>query len=119
MHLSPLHYEIVCRDRQRQIAASIQSNRVVNQPLAYQLVGSRVRKAATALGVCFAAAIGLTVTGAQASPHTTRPRAGISAAQLNPEIHALEAKGYLPAACTRDGTLMRNPHTGRLVRVRL
>jgi hypothetical protein len=117
MHLSPLHYEIVRRDRQRQIAASIQSNRVVTQPLAHQLVGSRVRKAATALGVCLAAATGVSVTGAQASPHTTRARAGISA-QLNPEIHALEAKGYLPAACTRTGTLMRNPHTGRLVRVR-
>jgi hypothetical protein len=119
MHLSPLHYEIVRHDRQRQIAASIQANRVVTQPLAHQLVWSRVRKAAIALGVCLAAATGLTVTGAQASPHTTRPHVGISAAQLNPEIDALEAKGYLPAACTRDGTLLRDPHTGRLVRVRL
>ena len=52
----------------------------------------------------------MTVTGAQGRV--------TQASQMNRQIHAFEAKGYAPVACTRQGTLMRDSHTGRFVTVR-
>ncbi len=83
MHLSPLHYELSATIADARSPLRSRANRVVTQPLAHQLVWSRVRKAATALGVCLAAATGLTVAGAQASPHPHAP-APASQQRANP-----------------------------------
>jgi anti-sigma factor RsiW len=110
--MSPqLHYETTHALKQ-QTPAPVQAHRVANTNLVRRSVRSRVGQAVAAFGVCLAAATAVTVTGAQASSHLT------PASQMNREIRAFEASGYVPFACTRQGTLMRNSNTGRFVTAR-
>lgn len=105
--MSPqLRYEMAYT-RQHQPAAPTEAHHRATADL---LRRSRVGRAVVGLGVCLAATAAVTITGAQA--HVTQ------ASQMNRQIHAFEAKGYAPAACTRQGTLMRDSHTGRFVTVR-
>ena len=78
----------------------------------------RLRHTIATLGVCFAAAAAVMVTGALANPHPVKASIRASAQRGARKIIALEAKGYVPASCTVAGTLMRNHHTGRSVLVR-
>jgi hypothetical protein len=48
-----------------------------------------------------------------AKQHSVR----VSAHQLAREIRTFQARGYVPTACTVDGTLMRNYTTGQSVTV--
>jgi hypothetical protein len=83
-----------------------------------QPVGRRLGQAIGGLGVCLAASIALTVSGAHANPPAAKQGGKhISAQQLARETRALEAKGYTPVACTVNGTLMRNYRTGRSVTI--
>jgi hypothetical protein len=70
----------------------------------------RLRIIAVATVAIAAWAVPLTAhdTGANAAPHAL---AG------SRQMHRLEAHGYVAAACTRKGTLMVNPNTGRRVTV--
>ncbi|MGO9819842.1 MAG: hypothetical protein ACLPTJ_04210 [Solirubrobacteraceae bacterium] len=110
--MSPqLHYE-TAHTPDDETAAPVQNHRVATTDLLRRSGNSRISQAVAVLGACLAAATAVTVTGAHASSHVTQ------ASQMNREIRAFEAKGYAPAACTRQGTLMRDSHTGRFVTVR-
>ena len=98
--------------RQHETVAPILAHGIATTDPVRRSARPRVRQAVAAIGVCLATATAVTVTGAQASSHVTQ------ASQMNREIRAFEAKGYAPVACTRQGTLMRESHTGRLVTVR-
>ena len=113
--MSPhLHYEIV-RVQQNEIAArTLHAHHTaelgVTAGRSRRSVPSRVGKAVVAIGVCLAAT---TVSGALASPRPVRTGGHISASQLSRDIRALEANGYTPYQCTRNGTLMRNSRSGQ------
>jgi hypothetical protein len=116
------HYEIT-RARQHEIAVrTIHAHHVnklhANADHTRHSVRSRVGQAVAALGVCLAVTTTATVSGACAGPGAVQANGRVSAPQLNREIRALEAKGYVQWQCTTRGMLMRNPRTGRLVTVR-
>ena len=116
------HHEIA-RGRQHEIAARTIHTHHVNELRATadhtrHSVRSRVGQAVAALGVCLAVTTTATVSGACTGPGAAQANGSVSAPQLNREIRALEAKGYVQWQCTTRGTLMRNPRTGRLVTVR-
>jgi hypothetical protein len=71
------------------------------------------------LAVCLAATAALTYSGAHANLRPVKNVGLASAQRLARETAALEAKGYVPVACTVTGTLMRDYHTGRSVIVPL
>jgi hypothetical protein len=79
---------------------------------------TRLGQTIAVLGVCLAAATGVTITGAHAKPHPAKAANAQSAEQLARDIAALEAKGYVQASCTAAGMLMRDYHTGRSALVR-
>jgi hypothetical protein len=79
---------------------------------ARQRPSHRLRIAAISVAVVAAGAIPLATHGTDAHA-TPQP----VAAPL--QMHRLEAKGYIATACTREGTLMVDPTTGRHVTVRL
>jgi hypothetical protein len=79
---------------------------------ARQRPSHRLRIAAISVAVVAAGAIPLATHGTDAHA-TPQP----VAATL--QMHRLEAKGYIATACTREGTLMVDPTTGRHVTVRL
>jgi hypothetical protein len=81
-------------------------------------VRARAGRAVAVLGVCLAVTTTATVSGACAGPGAAQANARVSAQQLNHEIRALEARGYVQWQCTTRGTLMRNPRTGRSITVR-
>jgi hypothetical protein len=121
--MSPhLQYEIV-RARQQEIAA-----RTVHAHHPRETHGTagprrravqRLSRAVAALSVCLAVSIAATAVGAQPNPSSVKHGSRISAPQYATEIHALEAKGYVPTSCTTGGTLMRNARTGRYVTIKL
>ena len=115
------HYQIA-RGRQHEIAARTIHPHHVHESRASadrtrHSVSSRVGQTVAALGVCLAVTTTATVSGACAGPGAAQANGRVSAPQLNREIRALEAKGYVQWQCTTHGTLMRNPRTGRLVTV--
>lgn len=120
--MSPyLHYEIV-RVQQNEIAArtlrahhAIDLRATAGRPR--HPINSRVGKALVAVGVSLAAMATVTVTGAFASQRPVPTTGHISASQLNRDIGGLEANGYTPYRCTRNGTLMRNSRTGQFMLV--
>ena len=71
----------------------------------------RLRIVAFAVAVAAAGTVPLIAhgTGANAAAHAL---AGSG------QLHRLEAQGYVPEACTRRGTLMVDPKTGRRVTVK-
>ena len=81
--------------------------RVTDGPIR-RSIGSRVGQAAAAVGICLAITTAVTVTGASATQRSARAGGRLSVTQLNRQIGALEAKGYLPVSCTTKGTLLRN-----------
>jgi hypothetical protein len=72
----------------------------------------RVAIALILLAVVVAAAVALTANGQAANASAQRQNAAR-------QIHRLQQKGYLAAACTRKGTLMVNPKTLQHVTVKL
>jgi hypothetical protein len=122
MSMHDPHYEIA-RGRQREIAARTIHPHRVNELRAgayhtRHSARARVRQAVAALVVCLAVTTTATVSGACAGPGAAQANARISASQLNREIRALEARGYVQWQCTTRGTLMRNPRTGRSITVK-
>jgi hypothetical protein len=118
---SQLHYQIA-RARQQEIASQAihahHQSDVRGTGGRRPRVGRRLGQAAAGLGVCLAASIVVTVSGAHANPPVVKHGAQhVSARQLARETRALEAKGYQPAACTVRGTLMRNYRTGQSVTI--
>jgi hypothetical protein len=119
--MSPhLNYQIA-RARQQEIAShAINSHhgdamrRTGNR---HRSVRHRLAQVVTALAVCGAA--GTVVAVSDAHPNQRPVRQHISAQQMGREMRALEAKGYVPTACTVNGTLMRNYRTGQSVTVEL
>jgi anti-sigma factor RsiW len=119
----PHPHEEIARGRQHEIAA-----RTIHphQPTQLRATADRTRhtvraragQAVAVLGVCLAVTTTATVSGACAGPGAAQASGRVSAQQLNHEIRALEARGYVQWQCTTRGTLMRNPRTGRLVTVR-
>jgi hypothetical protein len=83
-------------------------------------VKERAGHVAAALGVCIAATTAVALSGAHLNQRPAEQHGGpVSAQQIAREIRVLEAKGYVPTACTINGTLMRNYHTGQSVTVKL
>jgi hypothetical protein len=122
MSMHDPHYEIA-RGHQHEIAARTIDPDGVNELRATtdrtrHSARARVRQAVAVLGVCLAVATTATVSGACAGPFAAQANARVSASQLNREIRALEARGYVQWQCTTRGTLMRNPRTGRSITVR-
>lgn len=116
------HYEIA-RAHQQEIVnganhahLSRASRRALNRQ---RSVTHRLSQAVAMLAVCGAAGTAVTVSEAHSNQRPMAQHAGhISAQQLAREIHAFEAKGYVPTACTVSGTLMRNYSTGQSVTVK-
>jgi hypothetical protein len=88
------------------------SAQTAQMKLAGQPPRRRLRIVAISAAAIAAAAIPLATQGASghAAPEPV-------AATL--QIHRLEAKGYVATACTRKGTLMIDPKTGRHLTVEL
>ncbi len=111
--MSPhLNYEIA-RARQAEIAASVTRAHRLDEPRVpdgpgRRSIRSRLGHAAVAVGVCIAIATAVTVTGASATQRPAKAGGHLSVTQLNRQIRALEAKGYVPASCTTRGTLLRD-----------
>jgi hypothetical protein len=72
----------------------------------------RVAIALIVLAAVVAAAVALAAKGPAANAIAHRRSA-------NGEIHRLQSKGYVGAACTRTGTLMVDPKTHQRVTVKL
>jgi anti-sigma factor RsiW len=109
--------------RQHEIAARAIHPQHVNESRATadrtrHSVRARARQAVAVLGVCLAVTTTAAVDGACAGQGAAQASSRVSAQQLNHEIRALEARGYVQWQCTTRGTLMRNPRTGRLVTLR-
>jgi hypothetical protein len=116
------HYEIA-RAHQHEIATRT-TNAHLNGATRRALNGQRSVKrrlfqAVAMLAVCCAAGTAVTVSEAHSNQRPMTQHAGhISAQQREREIRALEVHGYVPAACTVSGTLMRNYSTGQSVTVK-
>jgi hypothetical protein len=93
-------------------AAATHAHHLAIGELPRRLLRSRIAQAVVTLGVCLAVTTAALVNVSPASSHVTQ------ASLMNRAIRAFETKGYAPIACTRQGTLMRNSHTNRLVTVR-
>lgn len=116
------HYEIA-RAHQQEIvnhATNAHLNGAPRRALNRQRsVKRRLSQAVAMLAVCGAAGTAVTVSEAHSNQRPMTQHAGhISARQLEREIRAFEANGYVPTACTVSGTLMRNYRTGRSVTVK-
>lgn len=120
--MSPhLHYEIA-RACQQEITSRASDSyrrnatrRTVNRQ---RSVKHRLAQVAAALVVCGAAGTAVAVSDAHTNQLSAKQQTvHVSAAQLAREIRAFEAKGYVPAACTVSGTLMRNYSTGQSVTI--
>ena len=72
----------------------------------------RVSIAFVLLVAAVAAAVALTANGQAANASAQRQSAGR-------RIHRLQSKGYVAAACTREGTLMVDPKTHQHVTVKV
>jgi hypothetical protein len=79
---------------------------------ASQRPGHRLRIVAISVAVVASGAIPLATHGTDAHA-TPQPVAATR------QMHRLEAKGYVAMSCTREGTLMVDPTTGRHVTVKL
>jgi hypothetical protein len=91
----------------------------------------RIRAALIGASVAFATAASLWLAPAGRSDASTarspstahrvagHPRANGRAYVLQETMFRLESEGYVPTACTREGTLMVNPTTHRRVTVKL
>jgi hypothetical protein len=121
--MSPhLQYKIAQARQQEITARSIQAHHAGEM---HRTAGprrplrQRLPQAVVALSVCLGVATAMTVGGAHADASSMKSGGRVSAQQYAGEIHALEARGYVPAACTIDGTLLRNYGTGGSVIVKL
>lgn len=117
------HYEIA-RARQQEIVTSAtnshRSDHRRTRIKRHRTFRYRLVQAAAVLAVSGAAGTAVTVSDARSNQRPLRAHAGHpSAQQLMREISALERKGYVPTACTVDGTLMKNYSTGQSVTVKL
>jgi hypothetical protein len=84
----------------------------------HRSVKHRLVQGIAVLGVCGAAGTAVSVSDAHSNQRPMKHQAvHTSAQQLMRETRAFEAKGYVPAACTVNGTLMRNYSTGQSVTV--
>lgn len=121
--MSPYDYEIARARQQEIVKRALNSHRsdASRAPVGrHRSVKHRLVPLVVALGACAAAGTAATVSDAQSNqPPVQQHVAHISARQLAREIRTLEAKGYVPTACTVRGTLMRNYSTGRSVTVKL
>jgi hypothetical protein len=118
--MSPHLHNEIARARQQEIAGRTNNadHYHATRPSVTRRRGAKHRLAQVlaALGVC--AAAGTAVGVSDAYSHQTPVKQQIvhvSPQQLAGEIRALEAKGFLPAACTVSGTLMRDYSTGQSV----
>jgi tRNA A37 threonylcarbamoyladenosine synthetase subunit TsaC/SUA5/YrdC len=121
--MSPhLHYQIARAHQREIVSRAMNSHRsddtrpAVNR---HRSVKHRVAQVAVALGACLAAGTAIAATDVHSNQRPTKQHARhVSAQQLDREIRAFEAKGYVPTSCTVSGTLMRNYRTGQSVTVK-
>lgn len=118
--MSPHMHNEIARVRQQEIATrAINSHRSRTAPTSGErrrTVKHHFVRVAAAIGACVAAGSAVAVSDAHTIQRPVKQRTvHVSAPQLAREIHALEAKGYVPAACTVSGTLARNYKTGQSV----
>ena len=74
--------------------------------------------AIAASGLCVVATIVMTIGGASANPRPERRGSHISALQVQREMRALRAEGFVATSCTVGGTLMTNYATNQSVLVK-
>jgi hypothetical protein len=115
------HYEIA-RARQQEIASrAVNSHRSHSRRAGinrHRTVKYRLVQVVALLGVCGVAGTAVTVSDAQSNQLPMKQHAShVSAQQLVRKTRALEAKGYVPTACTVSGTELRNYSTGQSVTV--
>lgn len=75
----------------------------------------RARRSIAALGLCVAATTAVAITDASAHPARANRNNHVSAAQLQREIRALTAVGFVATSCEVNGTLMENYSTNQSV----
>jgi hypothetical protein len=122
--MSPyLHYEIARARQQEIVSRAINSHRIHSRRTTvdrFRSVKHRLVQGVAVLGVCVAAGSAVTVSEAHLNRRPITQHTGhVSAQEVAQEMRSLEAKGYVPTACTVSGTLMRNYRTGRSVTVKL
>ena len=119
--MSPsLHAEMI-RTRQNEIAARTAQAHLVSdcQDSAARrrgVVRSRVYRALTAAALSLACLpfVAGAADGKAAASHTANAtvRESTMAQRVQARIDSLQARGFVPLACTTHGTLLVNPHTG-------
>ena len=116
------HYEIARARQQEIVSRAINSHRSDSRGTPSNRrrgVKYRLVHLVAVLGVCGAAGTAVTVSAAQSNQRPVKQQhVHVSAQQLARETRALEGKGFVPAACTVSGTLMRNYSTGQSVTVK-
>lgn len=120
-------YTQMIRTEQEQIAARAIDRHVQDVPAVAASRRGGVRRAGNAIavfGVCVAAITGVAVSnasgqsGAQQRIHVSaqsgaQQRIHVSAQQLQREMSALEAVGFVPTSCEVGGTLLTNARTNQ------
>jgi hypothetical protein len=121
--MSPdLDHELACIDHQALVSSAINTHRGDATPSTVNRrrrgVTHRLVNVVAALAVGVAAGATVLVSDAHSTqPLTPHHAYHLSAQRLAREIRAFEAKGYVAAACTVSGTLMRNHRTGKSVTI--
>jgi negative regulator of sigma E activity len=113
--MSPHLHRRTVADHETAIPGAIPAHHPAAADLLRRALRSHLGQVVAALSICLAIATAVILTSAPASSHATQASGQISALQMNREIRAFQSMGYTPVACTRQGTLMRNSQTGRLV----
>jgi hypothetical protein len=117
--MSPyLHHQLACARQQEFAGRAANLQRVddaQSDANGHRNVKRRVGRLVAVLGVCLTAGTAVAVGSAPPNHHGGH----LSAQQLEREIKGWEAKGYVPVACTVNGTLLRNYRTGQSVTVKL
>ncbi|MGO9906196.1 MAG: hypothetical protein ACLPY3_10820 [Solirubrobacteraceae bacterium] len=75
----------------------------------------RAGRAIAAVAVCVAATTVVAISDASANPQSAEHSSHVSASQLEREMRALQARGFVASSCEVGGTLMTNYRTNQSV----
>lgn len=120
--MSPHLHNGIARARQEEIASRANNahSHHATRPSVTRRRSAKRRlvQVVAAFGVCVGAGTAIAVSDAHSNQGSVKEQiVHVSAQQLAREIRTLEAKGYVPSACTVNGTLLRNYRTGQSVTV--
>jgi len=115
-----LHHDIILSPRQETAARPTHADGGEEFHATADRHHPRIRRlvAIAAIGVSVAATTVMTIGGAGANPAPEGHGSHVTAPQLQREMGALRATGFVATSCRVDGTLMTNYRTHRSVLVR-